>query len=183
MRAFVLLVALALAGCLGPSDPAPDVAPSPYVELQESPIRGLTPEEIEGLRTGAGMSLALPAELNGWPGPKHVLELADELGLSREQRESFEALYAETNAEARRVGEDVIALQVRMEAAFRDGSIDEATLDDLGATLAERWGELRLVHLRAHLRSADLLTEHQIAMYGEYRGYGSADHASHAHGA
>jgi hypothetical protein len=47
---------------------------SPYREQLASEIRGLTTKEIEDLREGRGMALARAAELNGYPGPRHVLD-------------------------------------------------------------------------------------------------------------
>jgi hypothetical protein len=45
-------------------------------------------------------------------------------------------------------------------------------------TLANLYGQLRLIHLRAHLQVTPLLTPKQIAVYNELRGYTSeADHA------
>lgn len=177
MRLALLLLAALLAGC---AEKAP--ASNPYASIPEGGIRGLDAAEIEGLRTGAGMSLALPAELNGYPGPKHALELAEDLAFTAEQRADVQSLYDTTNAEARRVGGEVLALQAALEAEFRNATIDDARLEDLGTRLGERWGELRLVHLRAHLRMVEILTPHQVAMYDELRGYGKADHASHEHG-
>ena len=54
------------------------------------------------------MGLALPAELNGYPGPSHVLENADALGLSAEQREHTKGLFEAMKAEAVPVGERLI---------------------------------------------------------------------------
>ena len=45
---------------------------------------GLT-TRIAELEAGSGWGLALPAELNGRPGPAHLLELKEALGLSPEQ--------------------------------------------------------------------------------------------------
>ena len=49
--------------------------PSPYAGLQDRAIKALSDEQIADLRAGKGMSLALPAELNGYPGPAHALEI------------------------------------------------------------------------------------------------------------
>ena len=50
-------------------------------------MKSLSDQQLSDLRAGRGMGMALPAELNGYPGPVHVLELADALGLTPEQRE------------------------------------------------------------------------------------------------
>jgi hypothetical protein len=65
----------------------------PYAGWHERAIRGLSEQQVADLRAGRGMGLALAAELNGYPGPVHVLELAKPLGLSADQRAGIEALY------------------------------------------------------------------------------------------
>ena len=64
----------------------PPTASSPYSGLETRAIKALSDSQIADLKAGRGMGLALAAELNGYPGPMHVLELADELVLSVEQR-------------------------------------------------------------------------------------------------
>ena len=41
-----------------------------------SDIKSLSQDDQSALLAGRGMGLARPAELNGYPGPAHVLELA-----------------------------------------------------------------------------------------------------------
>ncbi len=43
------------------------------------------PADRKGLENGEGMGIVKYAELNGYPGPKHVLELVNELRLTEEQ--------------------------------------------------------------------------------------------------
>jgi hypothetical protein len=42
------------------------------------------------------MGLALAAELNGYPGPIHVLQLSDKLGLTPEQKARVQSLFDST---------------------------------------------------------------------------------------
>jgi hypothetical protein len=49
---------------------------SPYAGQQTRAIKALSPEDLAGLLNGEGMGMAKAAELNGYPGPVHVLELA-----------------------------------------------------------------------------------------------------------
>ena len=49
---------------------------APYAGYQQRPIKALSEQQIADLRAGRGMGLALAAELNGYPGPVHVLALA-----------------------------------------------------------------------------------------------------------
>ena len=53
---------------------AENVLSSPYRGQTSTEIRGLTENEISELRQGHGMGLARAAELNGYPGPRHVLD-------------------------------------------------------------------------------------------------------------
>lgn len=171
---------LLLAGCTS-HGAAPDASTNPYGSLVDSPVRGLTPEQIEQLETGAGMSLALPAELNGYPGPKHVLELAEELGLEPDQVDEVQTIHDETQQAAIEVGTQIVEKYRELDEAFRSGAIDEADVEALTEEIGTLEGDLRSVHLRAHLRTQPILSDHQRAMYVQLRGYGEADHGAHDH--
>src|SRR5262245_1477224 len=67
-------------------------AHSPYAGLDSRDIKALSAEQLADLKAGRGMGLALAAELNGYPGPLHVLELADRLQLSPEQTRRVDSL-------------------------------------------------------------------------------------------
>ncbi|MCX7274130.1 MAG: hypothetical protein NTV19_13305 [Burkholderiales bacterium] len=60
--------------------------------VQARDIKSLSAQQMADLRAGTGMALALPAELNGYPGPSHALELADQLKLSPEQIAQYNRL-------------------------------------------------------------------------------------------
>ena len=66
---------------------------SPYVGQQFREIKALSPQEISDYLSGKGMGLAKAAELNGYPGPAHVLELATQLHLTADQKVKTEALF------------------------------------------------------------------------------------------
>src|SRR5262245_4804794 len=65
---------------------------TPYAGQESASVRGLSEAEISALRTGSGMGLARPGEINGYPGPRHALDLADELALTESQRAALQAL-------------------------------------------------------------------------------------------
>src|SRR2546429_5560010 len=67
--------------------------PSPYAGQEQRAIKALSEQEIGDLKEGRGIGLAKAAELNSYPGPLHVLELAVQLGLTDEQRERTQTLY------------------------------------------------------------------------------------------
>lgn len=167
--AILLLVAIASAGAQE-HDPSHH---SSYADRERSEIAALTPTEIEHLRAGEGMGLAMAAELNHYPGPKHVLEMAGDLGLEGDQREAVERSHARMLEAARALGQRVIEAERTLDRRFAHAHIDEATLRDLTQEIAALRGELRFVHLRAHLETRAVLTTEQITRYDELRGYSS----------
>jgi len=120
---------------------------------------------------GDGMGYALPAELNRYPGPMHVLELADKLSLSEAQRAQTQALMQAHKAEARAIGAKLIASERELETLFRDAKADRAVLAAAVSSAAGLRGEYRLSHLETHRRMRVLLSEDQIRRYDQLRGY------------
>jgi hypothetical protein len=148
---------------------------SPYAGMERREIKSLSDADIADLRRGAGWGLALSAELNGMPGPAHVLELKDRLGLSPAQIASIEAIFLAMQTEARAAGESFIAAEAAIEGAFRQGNLTEDRLRSLVAAAAEARANLRFIHLSRHLQTPALLTADQIARYNELRGYTASD--------
>ena len=144
---------------------------TPYAGLEQRPVKALSDQQIADLRAGRGMGLALPAELNGYPGPVHVLELADALRLTDAQRSRAKALFEEMKAETIPLGEQIIAEETALDRLFADQTITPARLMAATARIATVQGELRAAHLRYHLTMRDILTPDQIALYDEKRGY------------
>lgn len=146
-------------------------APSPYSGQQQRDIKALSDQQIADLRQGRGMGLAQAAELNGYPGPMHVLELKDQLRLTADQRAQFRQLFESMKAEAITAGEALITSERALDRAFAEGKITPETLAALTARIGEAQGRLRAVHLKYHLTSADLLSNDQRRRYAELRGY------------
>ena len=134
-------------------------------------IRSLTPEEIAQIERGEGAGFALPAELNGVPGPRHVLDLADPLGLSPVQVAQVQAIADEMQATVVPAGHRYLDGLQALEADFRAGTLTEAELPGRVAAVKRLEGELVAAHLVAHLRTAEVLTADQIALYNRLRGY------------
>lgn len=154
--------------------------PSPYNDLFNTEIRGISPETIDAYRTGAGNGIALPAELNGYPGPRHVLALAEELELTDEQYDQVQSLYDEMLPQAIALGEQILVEEAAIEIAFRDNIMDEAFLEEQLAEIGALQAELRFVHLSTHIATTGILTLEQIAQYNELRGYTSQNtHQGH----
>lgn len=166
-----LLLAALLAGAAFAQHSPPAGHHSPYAHQGDSGISGLSPTELEQLREGRGMGLARPAELNSYPGPLHVLELAAELGLDAARVTAVQRAFDEMQAEAVRLGAAIIELESQLDRRFRHRHIDADTLAGLTAEIGRLQGELRAVHLRAHLEVAALLSADEIAAYDRLRGY------------
>jgi len=145
--------------------------PSPYRGHEQRTIKALSDEEMGDLIEGRGMGLAKAAELNSYPGPLHVLQLADELGLSEAQRKATDALYANMRQQALSVGRQIVEAERSLDRAFTDRRIAPETLRSQVGAIAILQGELRAVHLEAHLAQYSLLTPEQIARYDVLRGY------------
>lgn len=143
----------------------------PYAGQQERRIKSLSETDMEELRAGKGWGLALSAELNGWPGPAHLLELAAEIGLSTAQIEQVREMHTQMAEEARQAGARFIAAEERLDRAFADRAVDAGQLRALVDAAGAARADLRYVHLSRHLQTAALLSAEQIAAYNRLRGY------------
>ena len=152
----------------------------PYAGLEQRTVKALSEQQIADLRAGRGMGLALPAELNGYPGPSHVLENADALGLSAEQREHTKGLFEAMKAEAVPVGERLIEQEAKLDRLFADREITPANLNAATEEIGMTQVRLRQTHLKFHLAMMDVLSPAQVERYRELRGYGmKADQLHH----
>jgi hypothetical protein len=157
-------------------------AQQPYAGLQTRPIKALSEEQIADLKAGRGMSLALAAELNGYPGPAHVVELERSLGLSDAQRRTAQELFAAMQAETIPIGEQLIAQERELDRQFAERTITEASLALVMQAIGATQATLRTAHLRYHLAMLAALTPHQAQRYAELRGYASGAPDGHQHG-
>jgi Spy/CpxP family protein refolding chaperone len=144
---------------------------SPYTGQQTRDIKALAPEDVDAYLSGKGMGLAKAAELNGYPGPAHVLAMATELDLSPDQKQRTEALFTSMEGKATDLGHALIEQERELDRQFASKT---ATPESVAVTL-QRIGELqakvRGAHLQAHLAQLEILTPSQVAKYQELRGY------------
>jgi hypothetical protein len=143
----------------------------PYSGEELRSIKSLSAEEIESLKSGGGMGFAKLAELNHFPGPKHVLQVADDLDLTPSQLAATETLYEEMRLNAIALGEKLIGAEMGLDRSFALGVINSESLESALFEIGKIRAQLRYVHLEAHLRQKSLLTEEQISRYDEVRGY------------
>jgi Spy/CpxP family protein refolding chaperone len=181
-KLFAVFVVLMLVPTLSPAQSGH----SPYVGQGSRAIKALADDEIQALQNGQGMGLAKAAELNHYPGPRHVLDMAAQLGLSETQRAETQQIYDRMYQEAVRLGNLLIAKESELEHLFASNEIDASTLQGVVQAIAQLQGELRIAHLQAHLDVKHILSPDQITRYDVLRGYrasGQADVPSaHQHG-
>jgi len=183
-------LALLSAGVLGAAAAAivwiaaPSAAhtPQPYAGLQTRPIKALSDQQIADLKAGRGMSLALAAELNGYPGPLHVLEHADTLQLSDAQRTTVRQLFDAMKAETISIGLRLIAQEAELDRQFANRTATDASVTAATQAIGATQATLRAAHLRHHLATIIILTPAQTRRYIELRGYASGAAGEHRHG-
>jgi Spy/CpxP family protein refolding chaperone len=161
-----VLIAFVLA-----AEPSLAQSQQPYAGFEGRSIKALSEQQIADLRAGRGMGLALAAELNGYPGPMHVLELADSLDLSDQQRVKMQELFAAMKAEAIPLGEKLIAQEANLDRQFANETITTATLAASTEAIGATHAALRRTHLKYHLFALEVLTPAQVQRYVELRGY------------
>ena len=156
-----------------------------YAGFAQREIKALSPEQTQDLREGRGMGMSLPAELNGSPGPLHVLQLRGQLAVTPEQAAQIERIRDDMASIAKRLGASIIQAETELDASFRSGAADETSVQTLTARIGTLNGELRAAHLTAHLKTRRLLSDTQVAAYNAERGYGKAGitdaHTGHQH--
>jgi len=160
--------------------------PSSYAGQETRQIKALSTEEVHGYLSGKGMGLAKAAELNGYPGPAHVLALANELDLNADQRAKTQAVFAAMSTDAASIGTTLIDTEHRLDRSFAEKTIDQALLAELLDRIGALQAQLRGVHLSAHLAQVTILTPDQRKHYDQLRGYSgikppAAAHVGHAH--
>ena len=148
---------------------------SQYIGQEKREIKSLSESDIDELKNGRGWGLAKAAELNGMPGPIHLLEMKEEIKLSPEQIRKIKDIYQRMKGQAIPLGLKLIKLERMLNNHFAKGTITEKILDELLGKIAHVYKQLRYTHLAAHLETPDVVTPQQIALYNRLRGYSSED--------
>ncbi|HEY8607133.1 MAG TPA: Spy/CpxP family protein refolding chaperone [Noviherbaspirillum sp.] len=152
---------------------APSVAAeSPYAGQEQRAIKALSQQEIDDYLQGRGMGTSKAAELNRYPGPRHVLDHARQLELTPAQAAGAQQLYDTMASEAAGIGRRIVDKEAALEALYAGGRADGQSTRALVREIASLQADFRIVHLDAHLAMRALLTPAQIARYDALRGYG-----------
>src|SRR3979490_1851235 len=153
----------------------------PYAGMQNRPIKALSDQQGADLKAGRGMGLALAAELNGYPGPSHLIELPDQLGLTSIQLSNLKGMFDAMRSETIPIGEELVAQEEELDRLFAENVISEQQLKAATENIGETQARLRNAHLRYHLRARAILHPSQIRRYAELRGYGAEPQAPAHH--
>ncbi len=184
MLARCLIAALLLVPSAALAQTSPNAGP--YAGQERRAIKALSAEEVDDLLQARGMGLAKAAELNGYPGPKHALDLAADLGLSAGQVAALKEVQARMAAAAKPLGAAIVERERDLDRSFAERRIDRPSLAEATAGIARLQGELRAVHLAAHLETRAVLSEEQAGRYDALRGYAGRGHepgkGHHGHG-
>lgn len=152
-----------------------ETSPStPYAGQQHRAIKSLSDSEVAGLLAGHGAGFAKAAELNGYPGPAHVLELSSELHLSDEQARATRDLMSRHKHEAARLGAVLVEAERELDGLFLKREANAEAVDKATARIGQIQAQLRAEHLKTHLAQTALLNPHQIQRYASLRGYDAA---------
>lgn len=149
--------------------------------MQVRPIKALSDNEVTDLRAGRGMGLALAAELNGYPGPSHVLELDDKLDLSSEQKDQIQGLFDSMKAEAMPLGAKLIDREAALDRQFSSYTVTPESVRSAITEIGAIQADLGTTHLKYHLQTIKILSPEQVRKYSSLRGYGSPDPVQHHH--
>ncbi len=144
---------------------------SKYVGQEHRTIKSLSPDDIKELKRGGGWGLAKAAELNGVPGPVHILEMAEKINLTDEQKRKVQKIYNDMKVEAVTLGEQLISLEKELNNGFSNRTINQTLLETSVREIEKVRAKLRLVHLSTHLQTPNILTNEQIILYNKLRGY------------
>ena len=153
----------------------------PYAGLQDRAIKTLSEQQIADLSAGRGMGLALAAELNGYPGPTHAIELADQLQLTADQVKKLRALFEAMKAETIPLGTSLISQERQLNDDFAKRTITLASLQSSTKEIGSTQAALRAARLKYHLSTVEILTVEQVARYNQLRGYKSGQVPTHGH--
>ena len=184
MRLSVLLLAV-IASSVLLANLTHATPPSPYSGQESRKIKALSTEDVQAYLAGKGMGFAKAAELNGYPGPSHVLTLAADLGLTADQKQRTESLFSNMESTAIALGRPLIEGERKLDQMFAEKTVTPESLGQALARIGELQAQIRQAHLAAHLVQAEILTPAQLSKYMILRGYTdtlrSEDHAGHKH--
>lgn len=154
-----------------------EIAVAEYHEtMPDKKMHGHHGDNTQGYLTGKGMGAGKVAESNGYPGPLHVLELADELALNSDQKAQTQAIFDRMKAQAVTLGKELVALEQQLDQQFASKEITIEKLQPQLLKIGEYQARIRQAHVAAHIAERAVLTPEQLKRYYELRGNHHAAH-------
>ncbi|MGQ0709007.1 MAG: periplasmic heavy metal sensor [Rhodoferax sp.] len=147
---------------------------SAYAGQEKRAIKALSADEVQSLLAGKGLGLARAAELNGYAGPAHVLELSAALALTPEQQAQTQALFTAMERQAIPLGHALVEAERALDQLFASQAITPELLTQSLQTIGTLQAQVRAAHLQAHLAQVKILSAEQNAHYAQLRGYSGA---------
>jgi Spy/CpxP family protein refolding chaperone len=158
-------------GGTGEHDHASHETMSHYAGDEKREIKALSETEVKSFLNGEGMGFAMSAELNHYPGPRHVLDLEDQLHLTQVQKKSIKESFDQMHSQAVQLGEQLVEKERALDSAFVSRTVNLKSLEQMTKGIETLRGRLRYVHLAAHIKVRKMLTQEQIESYDQLRGY------------
>ena len=146
---------------------------SNYIGQEKRIIKSLSADDISQLKQGKGWGLAKAAELNGVPGPAHVLQMKKKISLTQAQEKKIQALFDDMESKPIPLGKKLIELEKRLNQNFSNHTINKKSLMTQLEQIAVIRKDLRFTHLVTHLQTLDILKPEQVTLYNKLRGYSS----------
>lgn len=145
----------------------PQAPPNPYAGTSA----GLSDAQRAQYLNGEGMGFAKPAEMNHYPGPRHVLQNAERIKLTSAQLAATQKLFAGVQQKAKELGKQIVDREDELVRIFSSQTANQTRVEELTAEIGKLQGELRAAHLTAHLQERSLLSPEQVRVYDEARDY------------
>jgi hypothetical protein len=165
-----MATAILLLSCIA----AAQAADSPHVGQEKRVAKGQSEKEAGDYLGGRGTDLSKVAEMNGYPGPGHVLEETQKLGLSAKQLEKTQRVYDSMTHSASRIGKAILHKEAELASLFAEQKATPENTERLLKELANLQADLRMVHLNGHLSMRQILSKPQIEKYSQVRGFQNA---------
>jgi Spy/CpxP family protein refolding chaperone len=129
----------------------------------------ITLQETEALLSGESISETRPAETFGYPDPRQVATMGEQLDLSDEQKNMVQNILQIRRNQALYFGNKIVAEELLLDDLFRKGEVNFANLGNrLESIGGWRW-RLRLIHLEAYLKTKIVLSPEQLKKYQTLR--------------
>ena len=100
--------------------------------------------------------------------------------LTLDQKTKTEVLFKKMQARAIPLGEELVEEERALDRLFASGAVNSQSLVQALARIGRLQGQVRQVHLDAHVEQTALLTPAQVEKYNRLRGYGiTGEHETH----